>query len=67
MNDRQQPNYIISVGDSGAALHGPFSSQKQLLAYGYAARWGSRDWRAIRLDDPRAPLPVITPADHELR
>jgi hypothetical protein len=63
-DNRQPPNYIVSIGDSGGATYyGPFSSPQQLLAYGCAANWGTRDWRAIYLDDPRAPLPVITPAN----
>jgi hypothetical protein len=60
-DNRQPPNYIVSIGDSGATYHGPFASQKHLLAYGYAANWGTSEWRAVHLDDPRAPLPVVTP------
>jgi hypothetical protein len=54
-------NYIVSIGDKGATYHGPFSSQQQLLAYADGANWGSSDWRAVHVEDPHAPLPVITP------
>jgi hypothetical protein len=63
MNDNEQPNYIVSIGNEGATYHGPFSSREQLLAYGYERSWGTSEWCAVYLDDPRAPLPVITPSD----
>jgi hypothetical protein len=58
---RDECNYIVTIGDRGATYVGPFSSYERLTAYGF--EYCKDEWRAAYVEDPRAPLPVITPAE----
>jgi hypothetical protein len=68
VSESNQHRYILTWADDGFEVHGPFPTERHLVAYG---NWwqancgdGSGDdprWQSLALTDPAAPVKLVTP------